>query len=235
MTVPASGPIKFSQIESEIGLTGSHDINQSDIRALGNVLTDRSTISFSNFRGRSKANIVIPSSTIYSAGSSYGSASLVIERTGSAGSYGIRVTINCAGEVAVWDFPSDFGASSFADNQVGGLSGANAAYVALQSYASHAAWGYGFVEYDGTNVTVLCDLSGYSYNAPPNPTYGTFIANNGLNLGCPPGSGAYNSQVNQGRTGLGSILNPTQVNGSYIIMHGYPGIVSKQFTARRNP
>ena len=235
MTLPSTGPISFSQIESEIGISGSHDINESDIRALGNVLTDQSTISFSNFRGRSKANIVIPSTTISSYGSSYGSAGLLIERIGSVGSYSIKVTINCAGDVAVWTFSDYVGASSFADNQVGGLSGANAAYVALQNYAGHTPWGYGFVTYDGTNVTVLCDCSGYSYNAPPDPTYGTFAANYGLNIGCPPGSGAYISQVSSGRTGLWSILNPTQANGAYIIRHGYPGIVSNQFTAKLNP
>ena len=236
MTLPSSGPLSFSQIKSELGLAGTRDINESDIRGLGNVFADRSTIIFSNFRGRSKANIPPPpSTTITSEGAPFGSASVLIQRIGSPGTYSIRVTVTCSGEVAVWNFTGDFGASSFADNQQPQLGGGNAAYVALQKFASHSPWGYGFVEYDGTNVTILCDYSCYSFNLPPNPTFGTFLAANGLSEGCPPGSGAFNDIVNAGRSGLAGILNPTQAAGGFVIQHGFPGILSRAFPATRNP
>jgi hypothetical protein len=217
MTLPISGPISFSAIETELSLSGQQDINNATIRSLVN--KPSGSISFSDFRGASLASITPTGVTLYSG------AGYLIERIGTT----IRVTVSCSSAVAVWDFPADYGYADFVTKCVSG-SDLNNAYASLQTHYGHSAVGFGYVSYDGTNVLIVVDCGTYSYDFPPNPTYGTFIANNGLGIG----AGGYTQAIADGRETLAESLN-TNITPSSLIQHGYPGYVSKFFPARRIP
>jgi len=226
MALPTSGPLSFSAIATEAGDSGSHYFGESVFRALIN--KPSGPVSFSNFRGASLSALSGTGTTLHSAGA--GSANLLIERIG-APTNAIKVTMTINGANAVWNFNTDGGYGTYSSALTSANAG-NAAYALTQAFYGHSASGYGWVNYDGTNVMISIDFGTYSFASPPN-IYGNFLSNQGLGVGCPPdGSNSQTGTVAQGRRDAAQMLNPLYTE-SYPIRNGYPGIVTKFYPATR--